>query len=391
MKSRLLVICNALDDVTRQERSITTDSPAASRKVLMLCQSLRMSGVNACILSLGRGRAGGRVGYFPGVPRRVNGVPVIYMPFSTIPLLSELISLLSPLCIIFKFRKQTSKALIFYNRMAAYIPSLIASSFFGYKNVLDLEDGEVSVSHKKYTDFIKRLVVILFDKFCRNGALLACNSLVALTSVRPALTYYGVVTSKPVLEKRTSEHVTVLMVGTLCFDTGAELLIESIRQIRLTAPVWATKICIEVTGKGASLDSFIALASESGYPKIIVHGRTTDLQYIDILERGDVGLALKLNNGSLAHTTFPSKVIEFAAAGLLVVSTDISDVRQVLGDGALYLMSNEPHDLIVLLEKIVNERESAINFAKIGSLNVQSLCSARTSGRRVSDFIFGSK
>ena len=113
MKSRLLVICNALDDVTRQERSITTDSPAASRKVLMLCQSLRMSGVNACILSLGRGRAGGRVGYFPGVPRRVNGVPVIYMPFSTIPLLSELISLLSPLCIIFKFRKQTSKALFF--------------------------------------------------------------------------------------------------------------------------------------------------------------------------------------------------------------------------------------------------------------------------------------
>ena len=221
--------------------------------------------------------------------------------------------------------------------------------------------------------------------------MLACNSLVALTSVRPALTYYGVVTSKPVLEKRTSEHVTVLMVGTLCFDTGAELLIESIRQIRLTAPVWATKICIEVTGKGASLDSFIALASESGYPKIIVHGRTTDLQYIDILERGDVGLALKLNNGSLAHTTFPSKVIEFAAAGLLVVSTDISDVRQVLGDGALYLMSNEPHDLIVLLEKIVNERESAINFAKIGSLNVQRLCSARTSGRRVSDFIFGSK
>ena len=391
MKLRLLVICNALDDLTRLDRSITTDSPAASRKIFMLCGSLKLAGVSVCVVSLGRGHAGGRVGYFPSIIRRVDGVPVIYMPFSTIPLLSELISLLSPLLIIFKLRKQPSKALIFYNRMEAYIPSLIASSFFGYKNILDLEDGEVSVNGKTSSGFIQRLVVEFFDRFCRNGALLACNSLIALTSVRPVLTYYGVVTSKPVLEKLASEHVTVLMVGTLCFDTGAELLIESIRQIRLNAPFWATKICVEVTGKGASIDSFIKLASEPGYPKIIVHGRITDLEYLDIIKRGDVGLALKLNNGSLAHTTFPSKVIEFAAAGLLVVTTDISDVRQVLGDGALYLMSNEPNDLIVLLEKIIKDRVSAINCAKIGSLRVQHLCSARTTGQRVSDFIFGSK
>src|SRR5437867_3817517 len=106
MKPRVLIICNALDDVTRQQRGITTDSPAASRKIFMLCQALRLAGVRPFIVSLGRGRAGGSMELFPRALRRVEGVPVFYAPFSRIPFLSELISLLAPLGTIFRLRRQ---------------------------------------------------------------------------------------------------------------------------------------------------------------------------------------------------------------------------------------------------------------------------------------------
>ena len=391
MKPRLLVICNALDDLTRQERSITTDSPAASRKIFMLCHSLQLARVRVCVVSLGRGRAGGEVGYFPAILRRINGVPVVYMPFLNIPLLSELLSLLAPLAIIFKLRKQSPKAIIFYNRLSAYIPSLLMSSFFGYKNVLDLEDGEVGVRGEKFRNLIKSLVIRLFDRFCKGGALLACSALSAFTRTRPHLIYYGVVTDRAMFNKWQTENVTVLMSGTLCVDTGANLLINTIRELRRNSPHWASKLCIEVTGKGSSLNALILLAAEPGYPRVVVHGRTSDAEYKLILRRSDVGLALKLNSGPLAQTTFPSKVIEFASDGLLVLTTDISDVRHVLGNGALYLTNDEPNALIDLLETVVIDRESSIRCAKIGLQNVQNICSEHKSGKNVANFIFGTK
>jgi len=390
MNPRVLIVCNALDDITRQQRGITTDSPAASRKIFMLCQALRLAGVRPCIISLGRGRAGGSKEFFPSVVRRIGGVPVYYAPFSRIPFLSELLSLLAPIGFIFRMRRQNPKAVIFYNRMAAYIPSLLVSSILGYRNVLDLEDGEVPSVGQKHARFLTRMVPRLFDRLCKEGALLACNALTEFTTARPVLSYYGTAVGEAASNRWQSECVTVLMGGTLCLDTGAELLIDSIRQLRHDALPWLVHLRFDVTGSGPSLAGLTALAAEPGYPKITVHGRTTDIQYREVLRLADVGLALKLNNGPLANTTFPSKVIEFAAAGLLVLTTDISDVCQVLGtNGALYLTRDEPQALIDLLKNIVMDRTMAQEYAKYGFLNVQALCSPESSGYTVANFIFG--
>ncbi len=389
MKPRVLILCNALDDVTRQQRGITTDSPAASRKIFMLCQALRLAGISPCIVSLGRGRAGGSLAFFPSVLRRIEGIPVFYAPFSRIPILSELISLFAPLGIVFRLRRQNPKAVIYYNRIVAYLPALFASSVCGYRNVLDLEDGEVAESGHKRVGVFARLVHQAFDRFCSGGALLACNALSEYTTSRPVLSYYGTAVGEPTSIKWQSECVTVLMSGTLCVNTGAELLINAIQLLRKNAPSWAKQLCFEVTGKGPSLDGLTALAAEAGFPKVIVHGRTTDLQYREVLGRSDVGLALKLNNGPLANTTFPSKVIEFAAEGLLVLTTDISDIRLVLDSGALYLSSDEPLALIELLECIVKDRTMARKCAQRGLNKVNELCSPLDSGKRVSKFIFG--
>lgn len=385
----VLIVCNALDDETRLERGIVSDSPAASRKVLMLCQALREAGARPCILSLGRGRANGSFSYFPRTVKRVGGIPVVYAPFSHVRFFSQFLSLFFLIGALLRLSSSQKKAVIFYNRMSAYLPLLVTASLSGYKRFLDLEDGEVAGQNSRALKaLLGRSITGLYDRLCPDGALLACSALAGMTGIRPVHCYYGSTSTKTFQRKPNTSPRSVLMAGTLNADTGAELLIETIRLLRHEPGEWVRKLHFEVTGKGESLEALLALANEDGMPTITVHGRTTDAQYAEVLSRCSVGLALKPVGGPLADTTFPSKVIEFAEAGLLVLSTDISDVREVLGSGALYLTHNDPKKLAGLLKRIIEAPEEILACALQGQQAVIARCAPQLAGQAVFDFLF---
>lgn len=385
-----IVLSNALDDATRQRRGITTDSPAASRKVFMLCEALRLAGVRPYVLSLGRGRANGRVAFFRGCARRVRGVPVVYAPFTHVRLLSELLSLFGPILAVWRLARRRRKAIIYYNRMTAYVPTLAVATALGYRNVLDLEDGDIAGPRSgRAAGVTGRLVRRLYDRLCRGGALLACSALSDVTRARPVLCYYGTASPGAPAARWDRAQVTFLMAGTLGPETGADMLVNAIRALRHESPEWASQVCFEVTGKGESIEAYRALAEQPGVPRVTVHGRTTDEEYRRILSRCEVGLALKPVGGPLADTTFPSKVVEFAGAGLLVLTTDISDVRRVLGAGAVYLEDNDPRQLISLIRAVIQDRAASMSIARLGERAVLERCSPRLAGRAVAEFIFG--
>lgn len=386
---RLLILCNAFDDQTRIERGVSTDSPAGSRKVFLLAKALRKGGVRAWVLSLGRGRAGGRASFFRGVVRRIDGVPVIYAPFSTVPLLSELISLLALVPVVFRLNRRGMNGALFYNRMLAYLPALLLCSFLGFKRFLDLEDGEVVSSGGVVRRFGLRVLRRVFDALCSDGALLACSALKSWTSVRPTFCYYGTAIGDASPHRFSSDRLTVLMGGALWPETGADLLADAIERMRAAAPSWADPLQFEVTGQGSGLERFRILERSAGAPYVRVHGRTTDAEYREILARCDIGLALKLNAGSLAHTTFPSKVVEYAAAGMLVMTTDISDVRSVLGEqGAVFLTKDDPDLLCTLFREAIQEREQCRALALNGMSRVRELCDPAMAGVALGRFMF---
>ena len=386
----VLVVCNAFDDVTRVERRITTDSPAASRKVFLMAQALRMSGVHPVVLSLGRGSADGLGDYFAAKVCRVGGVPTIYAPFSHRRGLSELLSLFGMFKPLQRLARYSRRAVIFYNRIPAYLPLLCAASRLGYRIFLDLEDGEV-IAGRSLKDRLDRIVPAQFDRHCRDGALLACSALEAMTTVRPVHCYYGAAVDYVDVPRWQTDRITCLMSGTLAADTGAPLLIEAIRRLRSRQPDWVAGLCFEVTGKGESLAAFEQLAGEPGHPRVRVHGRTSDARYLEILRGCEIGLALKPVGGALADTTFPSKVIEFAGTGLLVLSTDISDVRRLLGDGACYLERNDPELLIERLAAIANDREAAARCARRGRQAAEHQCAPSRAGADLRQFLFGER
>lgn len=385
----VLVVCNALDDATRIQRRIESDSPAASKKVFDMCRALRTAGVRPYVLSLGRGASDGTNETFAARVCRVNGVTTIYAPFSHRKGLSEFLSLFGLLKPLRRLARHPQRAVIFYNRMPAYLPMLYETSRLGYLRLLDLEDGEVFVGHS-FKKYLLRIIRAQFDRYCQNGALLACKALCSMTSIRPTIPYYGTALSKGSEPRSQSHDISCLMSGTLIPDTGAPLLVEAIQQLRIRQPVWANKLTIQVTGKGESLIDFEKLASEPGNPRVIIHGRTTNDRYQEILNSCNIGLSLKPVGGVQADTTFPSKVIEFAASRLLVLSTDISDVRHVFGDSARYLERNDPELLIERLAEIVCNREASVRSAQKGHREVINRCSPQQAGRALRQFIFGS-
>jgi glycosyltransferase involved in cell wall biosynthesis len=385
---RVVVVSNALDDRTRVERGISSDSPAASRKVFQLCAALRLAGVRPCVLSLGRGRADGSPQWHRRRVRRVDGIPVIYAPFSRRRGLSELVSLLAPAALLPRLRRPGPQAVLFYNREPAYLPSLLAARLLGFNTLFDLEDGEVGRDAQWWRGLFSRAVRQLYDRLCAGGALLACSALSAMTTVRPVHCYYGVAERSGSSVRWGTPELSVLLGGTLAPETGADLLVAAIASLRRTRPAWAQQLRIEISGKGPSLAAFSALAASSEAPAVTVHGRLSDAGYRELLARCELGLALKPGRGALADTTFPSKVVEMASAGMLVLSTDISDVRAVLGAGALYLERDDPAALCELLRQAAGDRVAARAIADEGARAVWARCEPEAAGRAVADFIF---
>ena len=385
----LIFVCNALDDATRLERGIVTDSPAASRKIFLLSQTLQNVGIKVHVLSLGRGRQNGSCRYFHAKVVPVQKIPVIYLPFIHTPVISELFSMFSLIPVIWRMRKRNGKGtVIFYNRMPAYLLGLILARVLGFKTVLDLEDGETQQNKWSPSNIRSRIWRGVFDAFCSGGALIACSALGKMTILRPAQCCYGVVQPLPALANWDALEIHVLLGGTVSRDTGAQLLMEVVRLLREEKPAWAEALRFNVTGKGDCIEELRQIASNEESPALVVHGRMIDEEYQSFLSQIHVGLALKPTMGDLAQTTFPSKVIEFASQGILVVTTDISDVREVLADGALYLEEDDPRLLIEKLRWITENREAARKISLTGQRRVLEVCSPETMGPILRKFLF---
>lgn len=388
-KQRLVFVSNALDDSTRARRGISSDSPAASRKVLGLCGALRKAGVNACVLSIGRGRAEGSWSFHAATVRRVDGVPVIYAPFTHARFLSELVSLLAPAGMLRRVRgtSRGESVALFYNRAFLYVPTLLAARVLGFRMLLDLEDGEDrDTLPAKARAFLLRRV---YDWTCGDQALLACGALATATAARRLLCYYGTRGVAGPSRRWVSDTVTVLLGGSLAEKQGTPILAEAIRHLRSDPTLASRQLRLAVTGHGPALEDFAELARPPEAPAVLIHGRLSGADYQGLLANCEVGLSLKPRSGHLADTTFPSKVVEMASAGLLVVTTDISDVRKVLEDGALYLEKETGEELANLLTWIVEHRYEAQAVARRGQQIVEQKCSPTAAGQAVARFIFG--
>ncbi|MFM2275740.1 MAG: hypothetical protein RL211_1612 [Pseudomonadota bacterium] len=391
--SRLIYLCNALDEQTCSERSITSDSPAATQKVLQVASALRNSGVVAVVLSLGRGRQQGSGRWYPAKVVRIGGVPIVYAPFFDFPVLTHLVSLVGLLPLIWRLRfGGGSFALLSYNRLPHYLMAIEMARFLRLRRFLDLEDGDVQESISTFRRWVAWVLAARFDRLCNAGAMLAASALSRQYAGQRTICCYGV--ASPVIGDRNwfAKPLVVLLGGTLQRTTGGQLFFDAVNHLRTLALPELADLEFVVTGKGDMADSLQVLGAGDGFPKVKFLGSVPRVDYVRTVQQAHVGMALKLPGSDLADTTFPSKVIELASGGLLVLSTRVSDVPALFReDGAVYVNSEDPKELAERLLWLVRNRDAVAQTAMRGQAYIEEACSPKKVGQFLKEFFFPSK
>jgi hypothetical protein len=162
MKRYQVYLCNAIAEPVLKARAITTDSPAATNKVISMSRALKKAGGTPLVLSFGRGRQRGTGFKYSIKVGRLNGTPIIYAAFWHLPVLTHIVSLCSAAAIVLSLCwRRRVRSLIIYNRSPHAICALMIANLFHHPCVLDLEDGYIpssSVSVIRWLRLIGRLV-----------------------------------------------------------------------------------------------------------------------------------------------------------------------------------------------------------------------------------------
>lgn len=369
---KILILGNAITDHIKFIRNIDTDSQAATNKILQLAKLLTNLNYDVGVLSYGRGAPNG-VKLFGSNINSEDGIRIVFFPYSQRFYLSYILSIFSPAIYLFKYAFIRSKILIVYNRHPLHFMALLVAKLLNFQIILELEDGEIHIKNMK---LLKRILnnfyIYIIDKIIFEKVLITCSGLLNCTAIKKSLIYYGFVVPRKVARKFITNEINILMNASIGVDMGENILLQAIEI--LNGKRLKRKIIINVTGK------FITPCNISNnLLEVKIFGKLPKDEYINLLQKCDVGLSLRPINGILADNTFPSKIIEFLSYGLLVIATNVSDVRRLLIGGAYILESNSPKILADILAGISCDVSDAM--AKLAYAN-QCIVPSLSEGRQ---------
>ncbi len=390
MAERQIVVylTNAIDESVKAERKITTDSPAATNKVLALASAMRGEGMRCIVLSLGRGRQNSSGIRHAATARCLNHSVILYAAFWQLPLLTHLVSFVSLAWLLGKLIwRHRGVCVLAYNRSYHYLPALLLARLIGVRVYLDLEDGYI-VENKGGLRHIKNcLTRRCLNWLCPDGAIVASSGLVAQLAHSFPLVCYGVAKSDCAKRQNwNAPRLQILFSGTLLEEVGSRLFLASLGILRDRYPALTGQLQFVVTGKGPCAGDFRSFAANS--PEWLSFGEDlTRDQYLEILRGSHVGLSLRLSTFEMGGTTFPSKVIEYAEHGLVVISTRTSDVPLLFGAGALYLEDETAPALAAMLASLPARRDELRLTSACGHQFVLQSCGPEAVGRKMRNLL----
>lgn len=378
----VVYLSNAVDESIKAERAITTDSPAATNKVLALAGAMRGVGMRCTVLSLGRGRQNGTGIQHAATARRLEHCTVLYAAFWQSPWLTHLVSFVSLAWLLAKLiRRHPGLCVLVYNRAYHYLPALLLARLLGVRVYLDLEDGYIVEGRGGIRHLKNTVTRRLFRWFCPHGSMVANIGLAGQLDQPPAMVCHGIASATLApCQDWNSGRLQVLFSGTLLEEVGCNLLLAAVDILRRQNPDLVQKMHVVVTGKGPFAEAFRSLAKQA--PEWLSFGesvRRTD--YLNVLNSSHVGLSLRMSAYEMGATTFPSKVVEYAEHGLLVLTTRASDVPMLFGEDALYLEEESAQALAALLASLPELRENLRTTAIRGRERVMRACASEVVGR----------
>jgi glycosyltransferase involved in cell wall biosynthesis len=316
----------------------------------------------------------------------VLGVPIVYLDYWDIPILTHAVSLIS-LCVVLARLSTRQSVLIFYNYHVHYVGALLMSRLTGRRCILDLEDG-CRVEEGNLRHLFASFLLMLHNCLCNGGAMLA--SIALKKEVRTTRTFvcYGVAETIPIVARDwLAPCWQVLFSGSLLKDTGADLFLETLHLLARRNPGVLMRLKFVVTGFGACAEAIQSAAAGTLRHCLSYRGRVTSREFQSIVRHSHIGLCLKMPSRGMGMTTFPSKVVELASCGLLIVSTRVSDVPVLFDDASAILLGEATASALAqALEVIAQDAARTKSTALGGQRRVAALLSEDRVGNDVLQF-----
>jgi glycosyltransferase involved in cell wall biosynthesis len=127
------------------------------------------------------------------------------------------------------------------------------------------------------------------------------------------------------VERGEAAPFVVGFAGSLKPWHGIDVLVEACRHALRAVP----RLCVEIVGDGPAACELDRLAAERG---VTVHGHRSHAQVLALMSRWDAGLAPYLPVANFYFS--PLKVLEYMAAGVCPIASDLGQIRSLLGAGS---------------------------------------------------------
>jgi glycosyltransferase involved in cell wall biosynthesis len=165
--------------------------------------------------------------------------------------------------------------------------------------------------------------------------------------------------------RSTSDTVTVLYHGAIVPRRGLETLIESVA-------FWPDRFRLVIRGPAqGGFDQHLRTLASSFGERISFAPPVSPDQVVSTAAQADIGIFLLSNSTTHARFAMPNKIFEYIQAGLMVISSDLPEIRKVIeaaGCGAL-LAGDTPKAIASCLAGLNHARidvckQAALTLAK---------------------------
>jgi glycosyltransferase involved in cell wall biosynthesis len=142
--------------------------------------------------------------------------------------------------------------------------------------------------------------------------------------------------------------IRFLYSGSMDSTRGLDLLLEALPL--LPEAGWR----LEISGTGLLREHVAAVAAEPRWlNKITYHGVLPRSEYETLMATCHVGMNCQRSTDVISSVTFPSKVFTYLSAGLKVLSSEASWVRQICGEACSYYQEETPAALAAAMQEVL--------------------------------------
>ncbi|TAJ32727.1 glycosyltransferase [Bosea sp. (in: a-proteobacteria)] len=278
----------------------------------------------------------------PGSDTRVRlGMVLRQAPASVVPASADLLYWLSPSRLTTRRDLLSFKPdLVIANDWRALPLAFAAKHSCGARIIYDSHEfaPEEFADSWRWRVLARHHVVRIEDRYIREADAVATVSdgIADALAQRYGLTRPTVISNTPAWQETafrpTVRPVTVLYHGAVVPRRGLETLIESVS-------LWPAEFRLVIRGpaQGGFQQHLRNLAAPFG-ERVTLEPAVPPDQVVTTASRADIGIFLLSNSTVHARFALPNKIFEYLAAGLMVISSDLPEIRKILqatGSGLL--------------------------------------------------------